>query len=121
MTPPEPERAPILLDLRFDARLDAEAIATLAASTGMRISGVHDPERDTPGTGFLGEGDATVMLTLSRMRHHGWRLLAFSHHPDRCDRGALADLRRRLLEETFPALGAGWVELPPEVEPVSGE
>jgi len=95
----------VLIDVRFQSPMNRLHIAALE-SAGVRVRGVHDRHRLMPGCGFIGSEAGLVHIAMTR-DGRGYRLRAFTHEPDRCDRAAVAVWAARLLE-LLPQIATNW-------------
>lgn len=96
--------ATTLVDIRFESPMNRDHIAGLEAA-GVRMRGVHDPNRQMVGTGFIGPEAGLVVVALTR-EGSGYRLQAITHEPQRCDRTALVAWEARV-RTVLPGLASG--------------
>lgn len=97
-----------LFTFDFSSPLMRPQLDLLTDETGIRISGVNNLHKDSPGHGSIGDA---VDLLLTREEPDGrWLIKAFTHHQD-YDEVAVETMRQKV-RELMPRISNHWREIP---------
>jgi len=100
--------AKTLFNFDFESPLTIEQIRDLMRVTGMLISDVHNPYKDTPGKGWFA-GNVSLNLEREQGREDAWFITAFTHDITQIDQTAVNDMRQRL-RDFLPRIATSWIE-----------
>lgn len=92
----------------FESPLTMEQVRDLMRVTGMLISDVHNPYKDTPGKGWFA-GNVSLNLEREQGREDAWFITAFTHDVAQTNPVEVDDMRLRL-RDLLPRIATNWTE-----------